>query len=51
MNARLQRIFSKPKEYRRESNEDARNKKQGRNLPHFVIYVSWFRKLFSNFFC
>ena len=35
------RCFSKPKEYKRESTEDARNKKQGRTLPHCIIYLSW----------
>ena len=33
-------------EYKRESREDARNKKQGRTLAHWVIYISWFRKSF-----
>jgi hypothetical protein len=31
-------------EYKRESTDDARNKKQGRNLPHWTIYIAWFRK-------
>jgi len=36
-------IFSKNKtvEYKRESKQDEMNKKRGRTLPHWVIYISW----------
>ncbi|CAF0709342.1 unnamed protein product [Brachionus calyciflorus] len=38
------KLFKKEKnfEYKRESKDDVRNKKQGRNLPHWVIYIGWF---------
>jgi hypothetical protein len=36
-------MFSKNKtvEYKRESRQDELNKKRGRTLPHWVIYISW----------
>jgi hypothetical protein len=40
-------------EYKRESSEESQNKKQNRNLPYWVIYISWTRKqnhFFSFFF-
>ena len=37
--------YSKKNEYKRETAEEARNKKQGRNLPYWVIYIGWARKL------
>jgi len=39
----LLNIFSKNKtvEYKRESRQDELNRKRGRTLPHWVIYISW----------
>lgn len=40
-------VFSKNKtvEYKRDSKQDELNRKKGRTLPHWVIYISWTRKL------
>ena len=40
------KIKQQKSEYKREdSKEDARNKKQGRNLPHWVIYIAYARNV------
>lgn len=47
----VKKIFSgsteSSSEYRRDQVEADRNKKAGRNLPHWCIYISWFCKYLS----
>jgi hypothetical protein len=45
-NKSLKELLSREEitEYRRNAAADARNKKQGRNLPYWTIYIAWFCK-------